>query len=390
MEETYLEDGLLIFREGILTDELDNFGELVFLLEDLLDGFFQHHELGVDLGVVLAEDSIVVGERDVPVHGREMLTLSKFLVQSPEDLHDGEGGGSDGIGEITTRGGDGTDNRDGTLTVGATKAGHTTGTLVELSELGSQVSGETSISGHLSETSRDFSEGLGPAGGGVSHHSDVETHISEVLSESNTGVNGGLTSSDRHVGGVGDEAGTLHDIVVLAIDSSLELGEVIKHFSHLVSTLTASDVDNAVGVGVLGEGLGDAGLTASESSGNSAGTTLDSGEEGIEHTLASQQGSASSELLGDGSGVTDGPEVRHADFSLLAIGVFDDADGLGDGVLTSGHDLDDATSELGGEHNSMLVEKIVFVGLSEEITTSDDGVDLEVSVGLELPELVLV
>ena len=149
----------------------------------------------------------------------------------------------------------GTDDGDGTGTVGGTEASNVTGTLVELSEGGTQVSGETRIGGHLSETTRDFSEGLSPTRGRVSHHSDVLSLITEVLSEGDTSVDGSLSSGDRHVGGVSDEARALHDIIHLSVNLSLELREVIEDLSHLVTTLTAADVDDAVGVGVLGQSL---------------------------------------------------------------------------------------------------------------------------------------
>lgn len=142
----------MIFGKGVLTDKLHDFSQFIFLLEDLLKGFTEDHEFGLSLSVVFTEDSIVVGEGNVPVHGGEMLSLSELLIQAPEDLHDGKSGRGNGIGEITTGWGHGTDNRDGTLTVGGTQAGNTASTLVELSELGTQVSWETSIGGHLSET----------------------------------------------------------------------------------------------------------------------------------------------------------------------------------------------------------------------------------------------
>jgi len=87
-----LKNSFLIFREGVLTDELDDFGELIFGLEDLSELLTKSHELGLSLGVMLLEGVVIVGERDVPVDGREMLTLSKLLIQSPENGHDGEGG----------------------------------------------------------------------------------------------------------------------------------------------------------------------------------------------------------------------------------------------------------------------------------------------------------
>jgi hypothetical protein len=223
-------------------------------------------------------------------------------------------------------------------------------------QLGTQMGGVTSISGHLSKTSRDFSKGFGPSGGGVSHHSDVVSHISEVLSKGNTGVNGSFSSSDGHVGGVSDKAGSLHDIVFLSINPGGQRGEIIEHFSHLISTFSTSDVDNALRVRVLGQGLRDTSLTTSESSGNSAGSSLDRGEEGIEHTLSSQKGSVSSKFLSDGSGVTHGPEVRHGEIGMLTVGVLDNTDGISDGVLVFGHHLNNSSTDTRRNHDFMLGE----------------------------------
>jgi len=64
---TYLENGFLILRQRVLTDELDDFSELIFSLQDLSHLLSQSHELGLLLGVEVVESSIVVGERDVPV-----------------------------------------------------------------------------------------------------------------------------------------------------------------------------------------------------------------------------------------------------------------------------------------------------------------------------------
>jgi hypothetical protein len=225
-----------------------------------------------------------------------------------------------------------------------------------MSELGTQMSGVTSISGHLSKTSRDFSEGFGPSGGRVSHHSDVVSHISEVLSEGNSSVNRSFSSSHRHVGGVGDKGSSLHDIVLLTVNPGSERREVIKHFSHLVSTLTTSDVDNTLGVRVLGKGLGNTCLTTSESSGNSASSSLNRGEESIEYTLSGQKGSVSGKLLSDGSGVTHGPEVRHGEIGSLTVDVFDSTHGISDFVLVGRLHLNNSSANTGRNHNFMLRE----------------------------------
>ena len=80
MKITYLEDSLLIFGKRILTDELDDFSQFIFGLEDLSQLLTKSHELWLGLGVVLLEGIVIVGERDVPVDRWEMLTLSKFLI----------------------------------------------------------------------------------------------------------------------------------------------------------------------------------------------------------------------------------------------------------------------------------------------------------------------
>ena len=387
---TYLEHGLLILGERILTDKLHDFGELILSLEDLSHLLTEVHEIWLVLVVILVKSIIVVREGDVPVDGGEMLTLGQLLIQTPENTDDGEGGGGDGIGKITTWWGDGTNDRDGTGTVGATEASDVTGTLVELGEGGAQVSGETGIGGHLSETTGDFSEGLGPTRGGVSHHSDVLTLITEVLSQGDTSVDGGLSGGDGHVGGVCDEASTLHDIVHLAVDLSLELREVIEHFSHLVTALTASDVDDTVGVGVLGESLRDTGLSAAEGAWDSASTTLHGGEEGVQHTLTGGQRVDWSELLSARSGSTHGPEMRHTDVLALAVGGLDDGDALRNVVLTLRHDFNDSTVALGRSHDDMLTEEIILENVSELVSAGDEGTWALLEVGNERVEFVLV
>ena len=43
-----------------------------------------------------------------------------------------------------------------------------------------------------------------------------------------------------------------------------ELGEITKYFRHFVSTLSTSDVDDGIGVGILGQRLRDDSLSATE------------------------------------------------------------------------------------------------------------------------------
>lgn len=64
--------------------------------------------------------------------------------------------------------------------------------------------------------------------------------VTEILSEGDSGVNGGLTSSYGHVGGVSDQASALHDVVLFPIHFDSEFGELHEYFGHLVTTLTTN------------------------------------------------------------------------------------------------------------------------------------------------------
>ena len=44
----------------------------------------------------------VLGVGDEPVDGGKVLALGELLVEAPKHLHDRQGGGRDGVGEVTT------------------------------------------------------------------------------------------------------------------------------------------------------------------------------------------------------------------------------------------------------------------------------------------------
>lgn len=69
--------------------------------------------------------------------------------------------------------------------------------------------------------------------------------------------------------------------------------------------------------------------------------------------------------------------MRHPDVLLLAMGVLDDCDSLGHVVLAFGHDFNDSALNTWCNHDSMLAEEIVLVGLADHITASDDVTLLE-------------
>jgi len=177
-----LKSSLLILTKRIFTYKLHNFCQISLFLQDEFNGFFVRHEIGFSFTEIIEKHGIVVGIRDSPVDGWEMLSLGKLFVQSPEHLDDIKCGSGNWIREITTWWRHSTDDRDRTLSSWLSFTVNSTSSLVERGELRTQVSGETGICWHFSKTSRDLSESFGPTRGRISHHCNIETHISEVLS----------------------------------------------------------------------------------------------------------------------------------------------------------------------------------------------------------------
>ena len=110
-----LKSQLILIGKRILSDQLDNLHLLVLNLENLSGLLTELGEIGVVLLVESLKSLQRLGPRVQPVDGREMLPLGKLLVQTPETLDNRQSRGGNRVSEITTRGGDGTDNGDGSL-----------------------------------------------------------------------------------------------------------------------------------------------------------------------------------------------------------------------------------------------------------------------------------
>lgn len=217
-------------------------------------------------------------------------------------------------------------------------------------------------------------------------------------------VDGGFSGSHRHVRCVGNERGTLHDRLLLAVDIDGELREIHQHLGHLVSTFTTATpnsqhqhcaryyldfyvphVDDDVRVGELGQRLTNDSLAASESTGNAHGTTLNTGEKSIEHTLSDDKWAIGRKFFGTGTRHTDGPWVHHAVLSLGAVELKLE-DLLIHGILALVCDAGDGTLRARGQQNLVVAEQAVLDNATEHITTSDVVSDL-VLAGGEVPLL---
>mmetsp|Transcript_12503 Transcript_12503/g.31473 ORF Transcript_12503/g.31473 Transcript_12503/m.31473 type:complete len:456 (+) Transcript_12503:618-1985(+) len=311
-----------------------------------------------------------------------MLTLSKFLIQSPEDLDNRQSSGSDRIGEISTRRRHSTNDRNGTLAVRRSQALNTSGTFVESGQTSSQIGGVTGIGRHLSQTTGDLTEGLGPTRGRVSHHGHVHALITEVFSKGNTGVNGGLTGGHRHVGCIGNQSGTLHDtdFTLRSIgirNSHGKFREIRQNFSHLVTTFTATDVNNSIRVGKLGKGLTNDGLSATEGTGDGAGSSKDRRKQSVNDTKTSDKGFFSGKLLGDRTRTTDGPEVAEGQLVGLVLGfVVNFHDNIVDketfvSIGSGSVNLGNGTVDIRRTQNLVRIDNFVLVDSSDNVSSSN-------------------
>ena len=71
-------------------------------------------------------------------------------------------------------------------------------------------------------------------------------HVPVILRQCQTGIQARLTGCHRHIGGIGDQRGAVHQrIACFRID---QLGKLLQNLRHLVSALAAADINDDVRV----------------------------------------------------------------------------------------------------------------------------------------------
>ena len=125
-------------------------------------------------------------------------------------------------------------------------ADDTTGALIELCQTGGQISRVTLFTRHFLQTTGHLTQSLCPTGGGVCHDSDRVAHIAVVFSDGDAGVDGSFTRSYRHIRGVCNQNGTVHQR--FAGFWVLQFRELVEYVGHFVSAFAAADVNNDVNV----------------------------------------------------------------------------------------------------------------------------------------------
>ena len=148
-----------------------------------------------------------------------------------------------------------------------------------------------------------------------------------------------------------------------------------------------TDVYDDITVGELGNGLRNDGLAAAESTGDGDGTSLHTREQGVEDSLANNEGLVGGTLLGHGSGYTDGPGLQHAVGGGGAVKL-NLEDLLLDGIFSLFGDLGDGTPGARGQQDLVDPDEGVLEDGSPDVTTGDVIADL--GGGGELPLLSAV
>lgn len=77
---SYFQRDLVIFSEGALPNELDDFREIFLLLEYFLCLHPQFHKARLGAFVIWLQNFGILGVRKRPIHRREMFPLCEFLV----------------------------------------------------------------------------------------------------------------------------------------------------------------------------------------------------------------------------------------------------------------------------------------------------------------------
>jgi hypothetical protein len=200
-----------------------------------------------------------------------------------------------------------------------------------------------------------------PSGSGVCHQRHVVAHVPVVLGDRDGGEDRSFPRGHRHVRGVGDQDGALHQ--GLAGSGVRELGELEEHVGHLVAALPAADVHDDVRIRPLGELVLDHGLAAAEGTRHAGRAALGHGEEGVEHALPGDQRNHGVELPAVRASAADGPPVRQLQVVHRAIGAGDVADRVAYGVAAGGQVLEHAHHT--GRHHDPVPHDVALLDVPE-------------------------
>ena len=306
-----------------------------------------------------------------------MAGISKGLVQSPEAADKSFRILCNRLGEVAALRGNRTDNGDGTFC--SVQVLHHSRTLIECGKFACQICRETFLCWHLLQTSGKLTESLSPSGCGICHDGYVIAHITVIFRKCNTCVDGSLTGCNRHVGGVGDQCGTVHHQVPgFRVD---QFAEVLKNLCHLVSTLATADVDDDICVRPLGDLVLCHGFSCSESAGNCSSASFGNREKGIQDSLTGKERNAGRETLVGRPWNTDRPFLGKRQFFFSSVIKADGNDGLQNGIGTVRNCMDNGSMCDRRRNHGFVKDGGGFLCLGNNRACTDDVTFLYGNVG---------
>ena len=166
-----------------------------------------------------------------------------------------------------------------------------------------------------------------------------------------------------------------------------EFGELVQNVGHLVTTLTAADVDDDLCFCPFCQLMLGNSLTGTEGAGDGCDTALGDREHRVDDALTGDQGHVGVDLVLVGTAYTDRPLLHETNVLFGAIGGGQDCDDLFDRVVAFRDGLDGAALEVRGYHD-LVVDNVRFLNGTDDVT-GHDGVACS-DAGDEVPFLFTV
>ena len=331
------EDDMVVYGHTVIAQNVNLLGNLLASLQAGLYLVHLAQPFAVDaLGDVVLKlwifDVLRIGINGID--GRITFLVRTVLLQRVKATGHFLGVLGHGLLEVTTGGRHGTDKGNGTRL--SVVQHHVSGTSVEVGDNGRQVHGEGIGTGKFLHTVGHLTQGLCPTGSRVGHQQHLQAHAAVIFGNGHGGVDGSLTGSYRHVGCVGDDDGTLHQLAAcVRVD---QFGELCEDFHYLVGTLTAGGYNHDVRLSLLGNSVLKHRLTRTEGAGNKARSAFYDGVHRIydAHTRL-QQLEGTRFLFIVGHGALHGPLLYHVDGHFRTILGNEHSHGVLDGVIAFGH-----------------------------------------------------
>ena len=177
-------------------------------------------------------------------------------------------------------------------------------------------------------------------------------------------IDRGLARRHGHVRGVDDE----HRAVERrrAAPRVDELGEIGQHVGHLVATFAAADIDDDIGVGVLGQRLLDHGLAGAEASGHGDDAAFGHREQEVEDPLPGDERPVVGQARRRGPRPAHGPALQQRQRAAVVE--------LGQRFVDEpGARADGAQSPTPPGRHQHLVRQAALVDLADHVTRPDRG-----------------